>query len=80
MQLGAAAADLGIAALPCYLADVEPSLLRVLPDERILREIWLAMRRDLRRARRVRAVADWLGDTVTRHKALLRGELSARPK
>ena len=77
VQLAAATAGLGVAALPCYLADAEPALLRVLPDERVLRDIWVAMRRDLRRAPRVRAVADWIADTVSRHAALLRGVLNA---
>jgi DNA-binding transcriptional LysR family regulator len=76
VQLAAAAAGLGIAALPCYLADGEPSLLRVLPGERVRREIWLTMRRDLRRAPRVRAVAEWLAEIVARHAALLGGALA----
>jgi DNA-binding transcriptional LysR family regulator len=76
VQLAAAAAGLGVAALPCYLADAEPALHRVLPEERLLREIWLATRRDLRRAMRVRAVSAWVIETVARHAPLLRGELT----
>src|SRR5262249_1720931 len=75
VQLPAATAGLGVAALPCYPAAPEPGLVRILAGERVVREIWVAMRRDLRRAPRVRAVADWVVDVVTRHAALLLGEL-----
>lgn len=78
VQLAAAVAGLGIAALPCYLADAEPALRRVLPGERLLRDVWLATRRDLHRAARVRAVAAWVADSVDRSAPLLRGERTPR--
>ena len=77
VQLAAAVAGLGIAAVPCYLADAEPALRRVLPAERLLRDIWLATRRDLHRAARIRAVAAWVAESIKRSALLLRGDRAA---
>jgi DNA-binding transcriptional LysR family regulator len=76
VQLAAAVAGIGIAALPCYLADSEPELRRVMPGEKVAREIWNAVRRDAAKAGRIRAVVAWLEGVVARHAALLRGELA----
>jgi DNA-binding transcriptional LysR family regulator len=55
----AAAADLGVAVLPCVAAEVEPSLVRVGAPHQA-GEIWLALHRDLRATARVRAVFEHL--------------------
>lgn len=78
-QVAAAAAGVGIAALPCYLADAVPELRRLLPGQSVERGVWLVMRRDLRRTARVRVVADFLAALFTQHAVLLRGELATAP-
>jgi DNA-binding transcriptional LysR family regulator len=77
VQLAAVAAGAGIAALPCYLAAGEVGFRRLLPREAIHREIWLAVRHDLKDAPRVRAVAAWVHDAVERQRPMLQDE--ARP-
>ncbi|MFO0632578.1 MAG: LysR family transcriptional regulator [Nannocystaceae bacterium] len=67
--MSAAIAGVGLALLPCRVADAEPALLRVpLPDRSDgpdtgpePRIVWQAVHRDLMGAARIRAVLDFLG-------------------
>ena len=73
-QLAAAEAGMGLALLPCYLADPVPGLVRVLPVSKgVVRGLWLVLHRDLRHTARVRALADFLSETLHRERAVLRG-------
>lgn len=59
----ACAAGLGLAVLPCKVADRDRSLVRLLPAECVISiELWLVAPRDLLRAGRVRAVMDFLAE------------------
>jgi DNA-binding transcriptional LysR family regulator len=61
-------AGLGLAILPCALADKEPDLLRLLPPEKVLSlPLWLVVHRDVARTARVRAVMEFLFETVSKH-------------
>jgi DNA-binding transcriptional LysR family regulator len=73
----AAAAGLGIAALPCFLADLDPALVRVLPEVRT-RELWIAVHADLRRSPRTRVGLEFLAELLAGEAAALRGERPAR--
>jgi DNA-binding transcriptional LysR family regulator len=58
-------AGIGLAILPCAVADRDPDLVCLLPPERVLSiELWLVVHRDLTRTARVRAVMDFLADAV----------------
>lgn len=59
-QMVAAREGIGLALLPCYLADADPSLGRVHPEplEALRRELWIVTHADLRRTARVRAFMD----------------------
>jgi DNA-binding transcriptional LysR family regulator len=71
--LAAARAGAGVAILPRYLGDAEPTLRHVpLPDPPS-EPLWLTVHRDLRRTPRVRAVLDFLAATLKGDAALLRG-------
>jgi len=72
-QLGATIAGLGIAALPCYLADAEPGLRCVLPRRVIWRTLWIVTREQLRNTPRIRVVADFLAAEFARERDLLEG-------
>jgi len=62
-QLAAAQAGVGIAALPIYLADSDPTLVRVTAKPAtISRDIWVVVHRDLQKSPPVRAVMDFLAD------------------
>ena len=63
VHYAACKAGLGVAILPSALADREPSLVCLLPTERVLAvELWVVLHRDLIRTARVRAVMDFLAD------------------
>jgi DNA-binding transcriptional LysR family regulator len=66
---------LGLAALGCYVGDQQPDLVRVVdPAEVMTRELLLVVHAELQRVPRVRAVADWLIEIMTRHADLLAGD------
>lgn len=72
----AALAGLGVAPLPCYLAEAEPGLRRVAaPLPEMAAALWLITHPDLRRSARVRAFLDFMGDRLVS----LRGRLEAEP-
>jgi DNA-binding transcriptional LysR family regulator len=69
-QLVAAAAGLGLAVLPCYLADPEPGVRQVLPPvPELTRELWLITHKALKGTARVRAFMDVVGSGLHRRLA-----------
>ena len=73
-QLAAARAGLGLAALPCFLADAAPELIRIMPPESALAgELWLLTHPDLRRTARVRAFMETLARGLRRERSRLEG-------
>lgn len=71
----AAVSGAGLAVLPCYLADREPSLVRLLgPSDVVTRDLWLVLHRDARRVGRIRAFVDFLTSAIQADAAVLRGE------
>lgn len=69
---------MGLALLPCYLADPVPGLVRVLPaSQGVVRSLWLVLHRDLRHVPRVRALADFLTELLGQEQPLLRGGKAA---
>lgn len=67
-------AGAGLCILPCFIADQDETLVRVLPDQvRIERSFWLAVHEDLRNFARVKAVLDFLQATVVARQKLLTG-------
>jgi DNA-binding transcriptional LysR family regulator len=72
--LEAARAGLGLAALPCYLADGESSLRRVTPPLGELDSaLWILTHEDLRHVARVRAFLDAMAGRLAQAKGLLAG-------
>src|ERR1044071_8403300 len=71
-QLNATISGFGIAVLPHFMASAHPELTPVLPEEvSILRTFWMLMHADSKDLARVRAVADYVHETVERERALL---------
>jgi DNA-binding transcriptional LysR family regulator len=59
VQVWAAKAGAGIAAIACYRADGEPELVRLRPElPNLTRDIWLGVHSDMRHMPRIRAVMD----------------------
>jgi len=72
-QIAAVRAGLGLAVLPDFLA-TDPDFVRVLaPDEVFSDGVWLVMHADLAASNRVRAVADFLAETVAQARGRLAG-------
>lgn len=70
----AAAEGLGVALLPCLIADGDERLLRIASTPAPVQELWLATHRDLARMGRVRAVLDFLVATARRARPALLGK------
>ncbi len=68
----------GIAILPCYLGDPDPSLRRIAPLKEVVAEQWLLVHRDLRALPRVRAVMDAIIRLFHEDRALLEGRQPIR--
>jgi DNA-binding transcriptional LysR family regulator len=73
--IAATQAGLGLAVLPRYLGDVDATLTRIeLAPPPPTRDIWVIVHSELRRSPRVRAVLDFVVETVARKKRALAGE------
>jgi DNA-binding transcriptional LysR family regulator len=70
-QLNATLTGFGIAVLPHFMASAHPELRSVLREEiSISRTFWLLMHADSKDLARIRAVADYIYETVERERAL----------
>jgi DNA-binding transcriptional LysR family regulator len=70
----AARQGVGVAVLPCFVADRDPALVRLDGPEPPDHELWLLVHGDLRRAPRVRAVLEWVDALVEKARAALLGK------
>ena len=71
------AAGAGVGVLPCFIGDVSPDLVPVLPDTRIGRSFWLVAHRETSQFPNVQAVSLWLTELVAAHAPLLAGARSS---
>jgi molybdate transport repressor ModE-like protein len=77
-QASAARAGLGLAVLPCFLADGDPRLQRISgPLPELATELWLLTHPDLQRTARIRALLDLLYDALRQKRALFEGQTTA---
>lgn len=72
-QLAAVKAGLGLALLPCFIGDDEGLTRLTAPGACPLREVWLAVHRDLRHAPRLRATIDQVSAIMKRDRPALMG-------
>lgn len=80
VQVAAAEAGLGFAALPCFVGDKAPGLRRAPGFEpRFPRDIWLLTHQDLRRTRRIRVVMEFLEDQLRLNRDLIEGRCPRKP-
>ena len=74
-QLLAARAGIGLAVLPCYLADPEPALRRITaPIEELAGELWIVTHADLRKTARIRAFMEVVGDGLAGRRHAFEGD------
>jgi DNA-binding transcriptional LysR family regulator len=69
----AARSGAGLAVLPCFLGDAEPSLVRLTPDPVAVRRVSLVYRREVRLSAEVRSVIAFLVDVLRKQGAKMRG-------
>ncbi len=73
-QLMAVRAGIGVALLPCYLADPESQVRRLTgPIEEIAGELWIVTHKDLKETARIRAFLSIVGDGIASHRRLFDG-------
>ena len=64
--LASVRSGVGLAVLPCFVADMDPDLVRCLPPTEDDRGLWLLTHERLRHTPRVRAVIDFLAERLMR--------------
>jgi DNA-binding transcriptional LysR family regulator len=72
--LDACVAGMGVAVIPCFIADTEPRLRRLTDDVVASRAVWLVFHPEVAKVKRVRTVIDFVSAIVSREAAGLRGE------
>ncbi|NIE64732.1 LysR family transcriptional regulator [Burkholderia sp. Ax-1719] len=74
-QYHAALQGSALAILPCFMAEPDPRLVSILPDEvMVTRRFWLCSREELRKLRRIMSLWDYLRAAADANQALLLGE------
>jgi len=61
----------GVGVLPRFMADANPGLVPILPQNRIVRSFWLVTHQGTHKLARIKATRDWLIDVVARNRASL---------
>lgn len=61
----------GVGVLPCFIGDADPTLVRILPDQMIIRSFWLVTHKDTHGLQRIRAVNTWITEIVKSQLRLL---------
>jgi DNA-binding transcriptional LysR family regulator len=73
-HLRALQGGIGVAAMPCFLADPDDRLVRLFPPEpRMANKLWLLTHRDLRRNTCVQAFSDFIDGSIAEERDLLEG-------
>jgi len=67
---------MGLAVIPCFMGDGEPTLRRLTPEVLGSREIWLVFHPDVARIARVRRVIYFVTAVIGEESARLRGVAS----
>lgn len=64
-QLAACMGGAGLCVLPCFIADLVPNLIRLMPPKEVfMQDIWSTMHHDISKLSRIRAVAKFLQETI----------------
>lgn len=74
----AATAGIGLVALPCYLGDATPGLVRIgAPVAAMTAALWLLTHEDLRRTARISAFTEFAGQALAKLRPVLEGSSSS---
>ncbi|MGE5545953.1 MAG: LysR family transcriptional regulator [Solirubrobacterales bacterium] len=78
-MVSAVRAGIGLAVLPCYLGDGDPSLRRLQLIRGLGMEMWLLTHRDLRRTPRVKALVTFMAKRLAQYRAIIEGGVADAP-
>jgi len=79
-QFHATQQGIGLGVHDCFMADVDPNLQRIMPEQFDHRmEMWLVTHADMRRSARIRAVYDFLVAALVADQALMIGKPAHKP-
>jgi len=78
VQLEVARSGMGLAMLPCFMADPVPNLRRLTLTQDGCGNIWILTHKDLRATARVRTFMDFMLKAFDKHRALLMGEVESK--
>ena len=78
-MVAAASSGLGLAVLPCVLADAETHLVRLTPDVVATRALALVYRREMRLSAPVSAVIDFVFEIMRTNAAAIEGTAPSGP-
>jgi len=77
IQLEAAKSGMGVAFLPCFLGDAEPSLCRIPESTPIASgSVWILTHPDIRYSMRIKLFMRFLADAIDNHSGLILGDLT----
>lgn len=66
---------LHLAILPCFIADKDPNLIAILPEQIIVNNsFWISCREEVRQLKRIRVVWDYLKEVTENNRTLFLGE------
>ncbi|MDT9597413.1 LysR family transcriptional regulator [Sphingosinicella rhizophila] len=74
-QYRMAAAGVGVAVLPCFIGDADPSLARILPELHINRSFWLVTHQQTRQMARIQAFVEWITELSRQRRDRMMGNL-----
>ena len=72
-------AGAGVSALPCLVGDREPGLKRLPDTPALTEELWLLIAPEVRYARRIRLLAEYLKEAIAARSSVLTGEKGTAP-
>src|SRR5262249_53292983 len=68
-QWHATVAGVGLCVLPCFLADTDERLVRLLPNDVFLRRtLWMVVHSDMRDIARIKATSEFIADEIRRSR------------
>ncbi len=74
--LEAVKAGMGMAMLPCFIADADPHLYRMPPGTLVHRDLWVLTHEDMRNTARIRKFISFMADAILKHRDLLEGKMT----
>lgn len=80
-QMSATLGGAGLCILPCFMADREPSLKRVLPDTvRIMRTYWILCHSDMHNVPRIRVIMKFISEVVRDKRSMFLPTVTAKSR